>query len=61
MRAFVRSNVAVFCATIACTAGGCRPSRSSTSAAPADDPVGFHSAVIPVQIQNDNMQDLTSS
>ncbi len=59
MRALVRSNVVLICTTIACTAGGCRPARSSTAAAPAEDPVSFHSAVIPVQIQNDNMQDLT--
>ena len=59
MRTLVRSNVAMICATIACTAGACGPARSSIAAAPADDAGSIHSAVIPVQIQNDNMQDLS--
>lgn len=57
--ALVRSNVAFACATIACAAGACRPARSLTAATPAVDPVIFHAAVIPVEIQNDNMQDLS--
>ncbi len=51
-------DVAIVLAAVGGSLGACSSMRSGTAHSVGEDPLEFHGAVIPVEVQNDNMQDL---
>lgn len=53
-----RCGVAITMAAVGGALGACSYMRSGTAQSAGEDPFEFHGAIIPVEVQNDNMQDL---
>ena len=58
MRLHARHTMRIACSIIATATGACSKLRPAAYPSAAEDALELHGAVIPVQIQNDNMQDL---